>query len=65
MVVHYLVNKNDLIKLAQEVNSNNKTNTTGLMKFTLSPVSTTDQIPTSSDIVNNTGGNSHQQARSS
>jgi hypothetical protein len=46
MVVHYLINKNDIIKLAQEVNSNNKTNT-GLMKFTLSPVSATTQIPTS------------------
>ena len=45
MVVHYLVNKNDLIELAQEVNSDNKTNTTGLMKFTLSPVSATGQIP--------------------
>ena len=47
LVVHYLVNKNDIIKLAQEVNSSTKSNSTGLMKFTLSPVSATTQIPTS------------------
>ena len=69
MVVHYLVHKNDIIKLAEEVNSNGngnssiaaagsirKTNATGLMKFTLSPLSVTTQIPTSSDLVSNTGG---------
>ena len=64
MVVHYLVNKNDILNLAEEVESKNKnnsndvtkTNTTGLMKFTLSsPISTT-QIATSSDLVSNTGG---------
>ena len=69
MVVHYLVNKNDIIKLAEEVDSNGnnnssnaaggsitKTNATDLMKFTLSPLSATTQIPTSSDLVSNTGG---------
>jgi hypothetical protein len=39
MVVHYVVNKNDLIKLAQQVNNvnnnNKKTNATGIMKFSL------------------------------
>jgi hypothetical protein len=40
MVVHLLINKNDIIKLAQVVNSNDKTNT-DLMKFALSPVSAT------------------------
>ena len=45
LVGHYLVNKNDIIKLAQEVNSSTKPNSTGLMKFTLSPVSATTQIP--------------------
>jgi hypothetical protein len=44
MVVHYLVNKNDLIELAQKVNSDNKNDTTGLMKFTLSPVTATGEI---------------------
>ena len=50
MVVHYLVHKNDIIKLAEEVDSNSssssnaaagsikKTNAAGLMKFTLSPL---------------------------
>ncbi len=56
LVVHYLVNKNDIIKLAQEVNSSTKSNSTGLMKFTLSPVSATTQIPTSSEIINSHGG---------
>lgn len=49
MVVHYLVHKNDIIKLAEEIDSNSssssnaaagsikKTNAAGLMKFTLSP----------------------------
>jgi hypothetical protein len=64
MIVHYLVNKNDIIKLVQEINSNSnksaaagitKTNTTGLMKFALSPLNTTTQIATSSDIPTNTG----------
>jgi len=64
MIVHFLVNKNDIVKLAQEVNSNNnnsvaagitKTNTTGLMKFALSPLNATTQTATSSDIPTNTG----------
>jgi hypothetical protein len=36
-VVHYLVNKNEIMKLAQEEISKNKANT-GEMIFTLSPV---------------------------
>jgi hypothetical protein len=36
-VVHYLVNKNEIMKLAQAEISKNKTNT-GQMIFTLSPV---------------------------
>lgn len=59
IVVHYLINKSDLIKLAQEVKSDNKTNIISLMKFTLFPVGVTDSISTSSDIVNNISGNSH------
>ena len=61
MVVHFLVNKNDIVNLAQQVNNNNaaggitKTNTTGLMKFALSPLNATTQIATSSDIPTNTG----------
>ena len=60
-VVHFLVNKNDIVNLAQQVNNNNdaggitKTNTTGLMKFALSPLNATTQIATSSDIPTNTG----------
>lgn len=46
MVVHLLINKNDIIKLAQVVNSNDKTNT-DLMKFALSPASATTQTATS------------------
>jgi hypothetical protein len=64
MVVHYLINKNDVLRLAQQVNAANnnntggaKTNTTGLMKFYLSSLNTaTNQIATSSDLVTNTGG---------
>ncbi|MFZ0510746.1 MAG: hypothetical protein WAM14_03995 [Candidatus Nitrosopolaris sp.] len=68
MVVHYLVNKNDILKLAEEVDSNGnsnssnaaegltKTNATGLMKFDLSPLTATTQILTSSDLISNTGG---------
>ena len=75
MVVHYLINKNDVLRLAQQVNAaaasnnNNNTsnvsggngakinNTTGLMKFSLSSLSSaTNQIATSSDLVTNTGG---------
>jgi hypothetical protein len=69
MVVHYLINKNDVLRLAQQVNNNNNNNggggggakinntTTGLMKFSLSSLtSATNQIATSSDLVTNTGG---------
>ncbi|HET7148909.1 MAG TPA: hypothetical protein VFI73_10470 [Candidatus Nitrosopolaris sp.] len=63
-VVHFLVNKNDIVKLAQVANSNSnnsaavgitKTNTTGLINFALSPLNATTQITTSSDIPTNTG----------
>jgi hypothetical protein len=70
MVVHYLINKNDVLRLAQQVNNNNNNNnnnsggggakinnTAGLMKFSLSSLaSATNQIATSSDLVTNTGG---------
>jgi hypothetical protein len=57
MVVHYLVQKNDIIKLIEKVGFNTsslsnaaagsvKTNGTGLMKFTLSPLSATTQSVT-------------------
>lgn len=59
MVVHYLVNKNDILKLAaaqeQQHNNNN-----GVMKFALlTPSASTQQpqqIATSSDLITNTGG---------
>src|SRR6476620_8158443 len=67
MVVHYLINKNDVLRIAQQVNAmvtNNsntsgaKTNTTtNVMQFSLSPLTaSTHQIATSSDLVTNTGG---------
>jgi len=59
LVVHYLVNKDDILKLASNasVGSTTKSTATDLMKFTLSPPSaTTTQIATSSDLVSNTGG---------
>jgi hypothetical protein len=59
MVVHYLVNKNDILKLASNAaaaGSMTKSATTNLMKFTLSPPSASSQIATSSDLVSNTGG---------
>lgn len=56
MVVHYLINKNDLIDFAKKVNSGDH----GLMKFTLSPVGTTDQIAKSSNTGNKTGDRSHK-----
>ena len=60
MVVHYLVDKNYIIKLAEKVDSNSSTNLSNvgvsLMKFTLSPLSATTEICTSSDLVSNTGG---------
>ncbi|HYV52871.1 MAG TPA: hypothetical protein VE971_06205 [Candidatus Eisenbacteria bacterium] len=58
MVVHYLVSKNEIIKILEEVDHNTgspsntaagsikKTNATGLMKFTLSPLSATTQSVT-------------------
>ncbi|HYA85197.1 MAG TPA: hypothetical protein VEH06_17390 [Candidatus Bathyarchaeia archaeon] len=59
MVVHYLVNKDDILKLAGNAaatGSITKSTTTNLMKFTLSPPSVTSPIATSSDLVSNTGG---------
>jgi hypothetical protein len=66
MVVHYLVNKNDIVKLAEEVGSYSSSSSNaaagsikepnGLMKFGLSPLSATTQISTSSDLVSNVGG---------
>jgi hypothetical protein len=64
MVVHYLVYKDDIIKLAKQEDPNSswaagsikKTSAAGLMKFTSSPLSATTQILTSSDLVSNTGG---------
>jgi hypothetical protein len=75
MIVHYLINKNDIIKLAQEQQqqqtqqqtttattkqqaANNNNNNGGLMRFILlTPnASAQQQIPTSSDLVTNTGG---------
>ncbi|MGC2570713.1 MAG: hypothetical protein WA364_04305, partial [Candidatus Nitrosopolaris sp.] len=54
MVVHYLVNKDDILKLANNVaaeGSTTKSTPKDLMKFTLSPPSVTTQIATSSDLV--------------
>ena len=51
MVVHYLINKNDIIDFGKKIKSDGD----GLMKFTLSPVSTTDQFVKSSNTGNNTG----------
>ena len=59
MVVHYLVNKDDILKLAGNAaaaGSITKSTITNLMKFTLSPPSATSQIATSSDLVSNIGG---------
>jgi hypothetical protein len=68
IVVHYLVNKDDILNIAEAVDSKNnnsnevtkgsitKTNTAGLMKFTLSPPGAASQIATSSDLVSNSGG---------
>ena len=56
MVVHYLINKNNLLDFAKKVNSDDR----DLMKFTLSPVSTTDQIAKSSNPDNNTGDRRHK-----
>jgi len=58
MVVHYLVKKNEITKLPKEVDYNTsgpnnaaagslkKTNATGIMKFTLSPLSATTKSMT-------------------
>jgi hypothetical protein len=66
MVVHYLINKNDVLKLAQQQqqlagganhsNTNNNNNNAGVMKFDLLSPSATSQVATSSDLVTNTGG---------
>jgi hypothetical protein len=55
-ILHYLINKNDLLDFARKVNSDDH----DLMKFTLSPVSTTDQISKSSNTDNNTGDRRHK-----
>ena len=65
-IVHYLVNKNDIVKIAQVFNANHtknvaaggaskSINTTALMNFALTPFSGITQISTSSDIPTNTG----------
>jgi hypothetical protein len=67
MVVHYLINKNDIIKLAQQQQqqqgqqqaANNNNNNNSVMRFTLLTPSASaqqQQIATSSDLVTNTGG---------
>ena len=67
MVVHYLINKNDVIKLAQQQQqqqgqqqaANNNNNNNDVMRFTLlTPTASAQQqqIATSSDLVTNTGG---------
>ncbi|MFL6369499.1 MAG: hypothetical protein ACJ72F_01540 [Nitrososphaeraceae archaeon] len=69
MVVHYLINKNDVIKLAQQQQqqqgqqqaaNNNNNNNNDVMRFTLLTPSASaqqqQQIATSSDLVTNTGG---------
>ena len=57
-IVHFLVNKNDIIKIADAFNANHtkkSINTTGLMDFALTPFTGITQISTSSDIPTNTG----------
>ena len=66
MVVHYLVNKNDILKLAtaqeqqqqQTTKQGNNNNNNEVMRFTLlTPgASAQQQIATSSDLITNTGG---------
>jgi hypothetical protein len=62
MVVHYLINKNDIIKLAQQQQQQaaNNNNNNSVMRFTLLTPSASaqqqQQIATSSDLVTNTGG---------
>jgi hypothetical protein len=55
LVVHYLVNKDDILRLMSNAAAPGSIKK-GLMKFTLSPPSATTQISTSSDLVSNTGG---------
>jgi hypothetical protein len=65
-VVHYLVNTNDIIKIAKVFNpdhtkyavadgASKSINTTALMNFALTPFTGITQISTSSDIPTNTG----------
>jgi hypothetical protein len=65
-IIHYLVNKNDIIRLSTEYNAKpigspvrtgvkSTTNITGLMNFALTPFTGVNQISTSSDIPTNTG----------
>jgi hypothetical protein len=64
-IVHFLVNKNDIIKIADAFNANHtksarggaskSINTTALMDFALTPFTGITQISTSSDIPTNTG----------
>jgi hypothetical protein len=70
MVVHYLINKNDVLKLAQQQQqqqqlvaganhsniNNNNNNNAGVMRFDLFSPSASSQVATSSDLVTNTGG---------
>ena len=64
MVVHYLINKNDVLKLAQQQqqlvaggnHSNNNNNNAGVMRFDLFSPSASSEVATSSDLVTNTGG---------
>jgi hypothetical protein len=58
LVVHYLVNKDDILKLASNAAAGSTTKSTAmdLMNFTLSSPSPTTQIATSPDLVSNTGG---------
>jgi hypothetical protein len=65
-IVHYLVNKNDIIKIAKVFNTDymknasagsasKSINTTASMNFALTPLTGVNQISTSSDIPTNTG----------
>jgi hypothetical protein len=66
-IIHYLVNKNDIIQLSAEYNTKHTdngagvtarksaTNATALMNFALTPFTGIGQISTSSDIPTNTG----------
>jgi hypothetical protein len=55
-IIHYLVNKNDIIRLSTEYNAKNIDSAdAGLMNFALTPFTGVNQISTSSDIPTNTG----------